>query len=72
MPHRDKADALFSRPAAKPATAYDKTSAAAREITEAEAALRAEKTANLKAARLARDKGEDAHGAAPQSDIRTS
>nr|WP_319250527.1 hypothetical protein [uncultured Celeribacter sp.] len=55
MLHKDKANALFRQTATKPATPHDRTAAAAREITETEVARRADLTASLKAARLARD-----------------
>ncbi|WP_425075089.1 hypothetical protein [Sagittula sp. S175] len=46
--------------AAEPVTAIDKTTASAKRLLDDEALVRREKTARLKAAREARDKGEDA------------
>ncbi len=48
---------VFKDPPVRPATQLDKTTAAAREILDAEAQERAEKGARLKAAREARDRG---------------
>lgn len=49
---------FFKQTAAKrPQTAQDKTAAAAKLIVESEAAKRAELTASLRAARLAKDAG---------------
>lgn len=45
--------------AAEPVTAIDKTTASAKRLLDDEALVRHEKTARLKAAREARDKGED-------------
>ncbi|SFJ81569.1 hypothetical protein [Celeribacter neptunius] len=68
MSNKDKAAALFRQTTAKPATAHDRTAAAAREIVETEANRRADLTASLKAARLARDAGRDAPDGPPASD----
>ncbi|WP_417278788.1 hypothetical protein [Celeribacter sp.] len=68
MPRKEKVTSLFRETATKPATPHDRTAAAAREIIETEAARRAELTANLKAARLARDAHQAAPDAAPVSD----
>ncbi|MFD1912514.1 hypothetical protein [Halodurantibacterium flavum] len=45
--------------AAEPVTAIDKTTASAKRLLDDEALVRHGKTARLKAAREARDKGED-------------
>ncbi len=68
MPRKDKAASLFRQATAKPATPHDRTAAAAREIIDTEAARRAELTATLKAARLARDAGRNAPDGPPASD----
>jgi hypothetical protein len=68
MPHKDKAASLFRQTTSKPATPHDRTAAAAREIIETEAARRADLTASLKAARLARDAGRDAPDGPPAFD----
>ncbi|NHM20362.1 hypothetical protein [Tritonibacter mobilis] len=65
MPHKHKAASLFRQTTAKPVTPHDRTAAAAREIIETEAARRADLTASLKAARLARDAGKAAPPDAP-------
>lgn len=50
-----KLNALFKPEAQRPATIMDRTTAAAREITEAAALARAERTARLRATRLERE-----------------
>ncbi|WP_066704459.1 hypothetical protein [Celeribacter ethanolicus] len=72
MPHKDKAASLFRQTTSKPATPHDRTAAAAREIIETEAARRADLTASLKAARLARDAGKDATDAPPAFDKKST
>ncbi|TNE65484.1 MAG: hypothetical protein EP336_12375 [Rhodobacteraceae bacterium] len=63
---------MFRQTTSKPATPHDRTAAAAREIIETEAARRADLTASLKAARLARDAGKDATDAPPAFDKKST
>ncbi|OCX58187.1 hypothetical protein BFP70_19220 [Thioclava sp. SK-1] len=55
MAKKDATLASFAFSPAKAATPHDKTNAAARDIISTEANYRADKTAKLRAARLARD-----------------
>lgn len=57
MPRKDKTSGFFREIAAPPSTAQERTDAAVRLIRETEADARADRTASLRAARLARDAG---------------
>jgi len=59
MPRKNKVSGFFHDLKKPPVTAQDKTDAAVRLITEAETAKRADLTAALRAARLARDTASD-------------
>lgn len=57
-----KTNSRFTPELPKPMTVHDRTSAAARAITEIEAELRAEKTARLRAIRLGHEDPDEPQG----------
>ncbi len=65
MPRKDKTKAFFREIAQAPVTAQDRTDAAVKLIRETEAESRADLTASLRAARMARDAGGTPPAAPP-------
>ncbi|MGD9919327.1 MAG: hypothetical protein AB7U46_15025 [Paenirhodobacter sp.] len=65
MPRKDKTRGLFREIAQAPTTAQERTDAAVKLIRETEADSRADLTASLRAARMARDAGGTPPAAPP-------